>query len=137
MKTPEDLVAELKPHAVAASLNSYSPYSGFPVGAAVVDATGRIFAGCNVENASYGLTQCAERNALQAAIAAGVGPGAFEVMLVYTPGNQVHPPCGACRQVMHELMSADSKVISCCDGDDFKVWSRREHLPDPFDLVKA
>jgi cytidine deaminase len=136
MKKPEDLVAELKPHALKASLNSYSPYSGFPVGAAVSDAAGGIYAGCNVENASYGMTQCAERNALQTAIAAGVPPGSFEVMLIYTPGEQAHPPCGACRQVMHELMCADSMVISCCDGDDSKVWSRREHLPDPFSLNK-
>jgi len=53
-------------------------------------------------------------------------------LLIYTPGDTAHPPCGACRQVMHELMAADSLVISCCDGDESKTWTWSEYLPDPF-----
>ena len=86
-----------------------------------------------MENASFGLTQCAERAALTAAISDGVAPGSLETLLVYTPGKTAHPPCGACRQVMHELMSEDSLVISGCDGDETKTWTQSEYLPDPFD----
>ena len=132
MPLPEQILERLKPDAVAAANRSYSPYSQFPVGAAVVDGAGRVHAGCNVENASLGLTQCAERNALAAAIAAGVAPGSLRALLIYTPGPQAHVPCGACRQVMHELMAPDSLVVSCCDGDAVRSWRRQDYLPDPF-----
>jgi cytidine deaminase len=132
MNLPEETLQCLKPHAMDAACRSYSPYSRFPVGAAVVDEAGRIHAGCNVENASLGLTQCAERNALAAAIAAGATPGRLRTLLIYTPGSQAHVPCGACRQVMHELMAADSLVVSCCDGEAIRSWRREDYLPDPF-----
>ncbi len=122
----------LKIHAKNAAFQSYSPYSKFKVGAAVLGEEGEIFAGCNVENASYGLTQCAERNAISAAIAGGLRAGTLMSLVVYTPGEHVCPPCGACRQVMHEMMAEESQVISCCDGDIYKTWSRKEYLPDPF-----
>jgi len=128
----ENNVERLKKHAVSAAGNSYSPYSRFPVGAAVITGSGKIYAGCNVENASFGLTQCAERSALAAALAGGAEPGSFTALLIYTPGRKVHAPCGACRQVMHELMAEDSNVMSCCDGDELKSWSRLDYLPDPF-----
>ena len=132
MHEDNDLVGKLKKQAVKAARHAYSPYSRFPVGAAVVSLTGRIYSGCNVENASFGLTQCAERVALTAAIADGAAPGSLPTLVIYTPGARAHPPCGACRQVMHELMSPDSLVASCCDGDEVKVWRRSEHLPEPF-----
>jgi cytidine deaminase len=132
MTTAEETIAQLKPYAVRASLNSYAPYSRFRVGAALLDEKGVVYAGCNVENASYGLTQCAERNALNAAIAAGSQPGTLGPLLIYTPGDRVHPPCGACRQVMHELMPEHMPVISCCDSGDYQVWLREEHLPGAF-----
>ena len=122
----------LKRRAMEASRNAYAPYSRFPVGAAVMADDGTIYVGCNVENASFGLTQCAERSALTAAIAAGVPPGTLHTLLIYTPGGRIHPPCGACRQVMHELMSEDGTVVSSCDADEVRTWSRSEHLPDPF-----
>ena len=122
----------LRTHAQKAASHSYSPYSKFKVGAAVIGEKGEIFAGCNVENASYGLTQCAERNAISAAIAGGLRKGTLVSMVIYTPGEQVCPPCGACRQVMHEMMAEESQVISCCDGDGYKTWTRKEYLPDPF-----
>lgn len=130
---PEDeIVPRLKPRAVVAAEHAYAPYSRFRVGAAVLTEDGRIYAGCNVENASFGLTQCAERSALAAAVADGAAPGAFSVLVIYTPGKRAHPPCGACRQVMHELMSADSVVLSCCDGEDTRRWLHSEYLPEPF-----
>lgn len=128
---PEDF-ARLKAMAMEACGNAYSPYSRFSVGAAVIDADGHAFSGCNVENASYGMTQCAERNALGAAISGGSRVGTFVTLVIYTPGDILHPPCGACRQVMHELMAIESRVISCCDKDELRVWARDEHLPDAF-----
>jgi cytidine deaminase len=96
----------------AASANAWCPYRGFAVGAAVRAADGRVFAGCNVENASYGLTICAERNAVFQAVAAG----ARELLAValYTPTAQPATPCGACRQVMAEFGVRD--VL--CVGQD-------------------
>lgn len=131
-KVPAEILETLKAAAVQAAARSYAPYSGFPVGAAVMGDGESVHAGCNVENASFGLTQCAERAALTAAIADGAAPGSLQTLLIYTPGQRVHPPCGACRQVMHELMSADSVVVSCSDGPGIRIWSRSEHLPDPF-----
>jgi cytidine deaminase len=132
MKPLPEIVALLKSHAQNAAAQSYSPYSKFKVGAAVIGEEGEIFAGCNVENASYGLTQCAERNAISAAIAGGLRAGTLMSLVVYTPGEHVCPPCGACRQVMHEMMAEESKVIACCDGEIYKTWTRKEYLPDPF-----
>ena len=132
MKPLPEKVAMLKSHAQNAASQSYSPYSKFKVGAAVIGEEGEIFTGCNVENASYGLTQCAERNAIGAAIAGGLRAGTLLTLLVYTPGEQVCSPCGACRQVMHEMMAEESQVIACCDVDAYKTWTKKEYLPDPF-----
>ena len=114
----------------AASANAHCPYSRFAVGAAVRTADGRIYAGCNVENASFGLTICAERNAIFQAVAAG----AKEVVAiaVYTPTKRPVSPCGACRQVIAEFGAAD--VMSSCDGDTTKRWTAAELLPDGFGL---
>ena len=133
MSTPTDSdLSRLHEAAKRVAARSYSPYSGFPVGAAVLDSAGEIHSGCNVENASYGLAQCAERAALTAAIAEGAAAGSLQTLLIYTPGDTVYPPCGACRQVMRELMATNGTVVSCCDGPERKTWSHAEHLPDPF-----
>ncbi len=116
MKALPETVARLKSHAQNAAAQSYSPYSKFKVGAAVIGEDGAIFAGCNVENASYGLTQCAERNAISAAIAGGLSAGTLVTLVVYTSGEQAWPPCGACRQVMHEMMAEDSQVFRVAMG---------------------
>ena len=102
------------------------------MGAAVLTTDGRIHVGCNVENAAFGLTLCAERAALAAAVADGAMRGAVAALVIYTPGRRAHPPCGACRQVMHELMSDDSVLLSCCDSNDTLRWLHSEYLPDPF-----
>jgi cytidine deaminase len=132
MQADAELIARLRQRAVEAAARSYSPYSRFPVGAAVVSRSGAVYAGCNVENASFGLTQCAERAALTAAIAGGERPGDLVCLVLYIPGEERHPPCGACRQVMRELMSEDSLVCSFGDGDEYRAWRAGEYLPDPF-----
>lgn len=132
MNPGEKLVERLRKLAVDAAAHSYSPYSRFRVGAAVASSGGGTYSGCNVENASFGLTQCAERAALTAAIAAGEKPGDLTCLVLYIPGDRVHPPCGACRQVMRELMSEDSVVHSFCDTGEVRFWTAADYLPDPF-----
>ena len=127
-------VEKLYTRARLASDNAYSPYSGAKVGACVVDSDGNVYSGCNVENSSFGLTQCAERNALAAAIAAGMRPGAAHTLLIYATGFESLAPCGACRQVMSELLADDAMVISCHSETDYRSWSIAELLPDPFIL---
>ena len=127
-------VEELRKKARSASSKAYSPYSRVRVGAVAVNADGRMFSGCNVENASYGLTQCAERNAIGAAMAAGVKPGHLQTLLVYSDGFESLSPCGACRQVMSELMSADATVISCSGDKEPRYWKISDLMPDPFSL---
>jgi cytidine deaminase len=133
MSELDSVITKLKASAMKAAGNSHSPYSHFRVGAAVLGADGTVYPGCNVENASFGMTQCAERAAMTSAVANGAAPGSLASLLIYTPGETAHPPCGACRQVMHELMAKDALVISCCDSDQTKTWSGPEYLPDPFD----
>ena len=121
-----------------AASNAHNPYSQFHVGAALLTTGGQVFSGCNVENASYGLSCCAERTALFTAIAAGVKAGDVQAMAVYTPGECVVACCGACRQVMHELMAPEAQVILFCDGPQRIDHTTATLLPDAFtptDLV--
>jgi cytidine deaminase len=92
-------------------MRAYAPYSKFKVGAAVRARNGRIFAGCNVENAAYGLCNCAERTALFAAVAAGCKPRTFSHLLVIGDTPTPVAPCGACRQVMLELGGPELVVL--------------------------
>ena len=93
-------IRRLEKAARAAAKKSYSPYSEFPVGAAIVCGSGQVFTGCNVENASYGLCNCAERTAIFSA--AATGERVVTAVVVYTPTPTPSSPCGACRQVMLE-----------------------------------
>jgi len=108
----------LATRAAEASAAAYCPYSNFRVGTAVLAEDGRIFTGCNVENASYGLTVCAERNAVFAAVAAGVRRIVAVAVAANSPGRLrgTITPCGACRQVLVEFCDADAPVI--CAGLD-------------------
>ena len=108
---------ELLQRASASRLNAHAPYSHFQVGAALLSSDGRVFTGCNVENLSYGLTICAERNAVFAAVAAGVRE--FTAIAIVADTREPISPCGACRQVMAEF--GDFKVISATlDGKVFE-----------------
>lgn len=113
----------------AAARESYSPYSRFRVGAAVLTGSGRIFAGCNVENASYGLCNCAERTAIFTA--AATGERRIRAVVVYTPTPTPTLPCGACRQVINEF-GPDALVISICDSERRAETSLAALLPHAF-----
>lgn len=109
--------------------NSHSPYSQFPVAAAVLDETGQIYVGVNVENVSYGLTQCAERSAIGAAVSNGAK--SITAVVVYTPTQTPTPPCGVCRQVIREF-AADTSILCVCDSTDQIETSIDELLPLSF-----
>lgn len=126
-KSAPDL-AKLKRAAKAASAKAYAPYSGFRVGAAIWTDRG-MFTGANVENASYGLANCAERTAIFAAVAAGARK--LACVVVYTPTPRPTAPCGACRQVIHEF-GPQARVLSCCDGEDIVDTTIRALLPGAF-----
>lgn len=113
----------------AARARAYAPYSGYRVGAAVAVSDGSVFAAGNVENASYGLTICAERAAVFAAVAAG--HTSLRAVAVATEGPEPVAPCGACRQVLAEF-GRDVPVFSDC-GTARRKWSLGELLPAPFD----
>lgn len=133
----EAALASLWQAARLVSARAYSPHSGFQVGAAVLDEQGRVHRGCNVESDSYGLTQCAERNALGAAVAAGVRQGQMTALVIYVPGERPLPPCGACRQVMMELLAEDALVVSMCDSRQRISWRCGELMPDAFRMDQA
>lgn len=114
--------------ALAARTRAYAPYSRFAVGAAVQTKSGVIYSGCNVENASYGLTVCAERTALFQAIAAGERE--FSLLAVVADTPQPVAPCGACRQVMAEF-EVDTIVLANLAGD-VSVYRLEELLPAAF-----
>jgi cytidine deaminase len=98
--------------AEAAAAKAYAPYSHFPVGAALLLANGTLLQGCNVENASYGLTLCAERNVLAQWVAQGQAAPAVAVGLwAAKPAGHHLSPCGACRQVLAELLPAETPVV--------------------------
>lgn len=94
-------LSDLLAQARAAAEKAYAPYSGFRVGAALLCGDGNVFTGCNVENASYSLTICAERNALFQAVNAGMKE--FYAIAIYVDSDELFPPCGACRQVLAEF----------------------------------
>lgn len=113
-----------------AAAQAYAPYSKFPVGVAVLAKSGTIYTGCNVENASYGGTVCAERNAIAAAVVAGERQ--FLALMVYTPQQMLTPPCGICRQVIAEFFTPQAPVASCNHLQQQQQWTLGELLPAAF-----
>jgi len=113
-----------------AAASAYCPYSKFRVGAAVLSGSGAVFPGCNVENASYGLTICAERNAVFRMVASGERPE-VRAVLIYTPTPTPTAPCGACRQVLNEFGSS-CEVVCRCDGPDVIRTTLDKLLPSAF-----
>lgn len=125
----DEQLSELREGAVRAAANAWCPYSRFRVGAALLTEDNSVFAGCNVENASSGLTICAERNAVFQAVADG--QRAFKMIVVYTPTATSTTPCGACRQVLAEF-APDAEVICVSDGPDVLRSRVSELLPMSF-----
>ena len=125
---------ELTSRASDVRTRARAPYSGFAVGACVLTTEGRSFVGCNVESRSYGLTICAERHAVGAMIAA-VGPAArIRAVAIATDAAQPTPPCGACREVLHELAAPGCEVRSVTLSGPSRTWRLDELLPAPFEL---
>ena len=112
--------------------NAYAPYSKFHVGACALYESGNTYTGCNVENTSYGITLCAERNALSTAIAAGEKSKLFAIAIIALERNFC-PPCGACRQWIAEF-SKDAKVILKNDDGTLAILGIKELLPYTFVL---
>lgn len=133
----DDILDALTDAARNASSNAHVPYSRFPVGAALLVDDGDIYVGCNVENASFGLTNCAERSALFSAVADGAERGDFLALLIYTPGDKPYPPCGACRQVLSEFLLPETRVYSMCETGEMVAWSMERLLPDAFAMPET
>lgn len=110
---------------------AHAPYSNYKVGAALICTDGTIFKGCNIENASFGLTNCAERTALFSAVSAGKTE--FAAMAVATTGKPTPFPCGACRQVLSEFCDPDFP-IHVATADSYESTTLGELLPHAFDL---
>lgn len=119
----------LEKAARAAAKMAYSPYSRFPVGAAVLTESGKVFSGCNVENASYGLCNCAERTAVFTAVAAG--ERVMKAVMIYTPTKTPTSPCGACRQVINEF-GPQAIVVAICDTSQILETTLPALLPGAF-----
>lgn len=108
---------------------SYSPYSNFAVGAALLTKGGKVYRGCNIENAAYGAANCAERTALFSAIADGETE--FEAIAIVSSSGQFTYPCGICRQVIAELMP-EGRIICSNDENETHIFTVDEILPHSF-----
>jgi len=124
----QSIVNKLFEEALKVREKAYAPYSKYKVGAAVLTTDDEIIAGCNVENASYGLTICAERNAIFSAVARGKTD--FKSILIVAEGNSLAKPCGACRQVMNEF--GDFDVYLANTKGDIEKTTVSELLPKSF-----
>lgn len=123
--------------AIKAREFAYTPYSKFKVGAALLSTDGQVYHGCNIENAAYGMCNCAERTALFKAYSDGVTK--FQSMAVVADTDRPVPPCGACRQVISELCDPDMEVVLTNLKGDIEKITVKELLPGAFspkDLLK-
>lgn len=115
---------------------SYVPYSNFHVGAALLTSEGEIYTGCNIENAAYGPSNCAERTAIFKAVSEGKKN--FEAIAVVGGKNgkieDFCPPCGVCRQVLAEFCKKDFKIILAKSTDEYKIMTLEQLLPESFSL---
>lgn len=119
-----------------AAANAYAPYSGFTVGAALLTDSGRVFLGCNIENAAFSPTNCAERTAFFKAVSEGER-GFSSIAVVGGKGgvfDEICPPCGVCRQVMKEFCGPDFRIVLGTDRGDVKVFTLAELLPQGFSI---
>ena len=124
-----ELMLDLIQQAQSAYRQAYVPYSHYPVGSAVLFSSGKIYSGCNVENASYGLTVCAERNAIFQAVAQGERD--LKGIAIAVPTEAFPSPCGACRQVIREF-TLDCPVILINGTGQTRLTSLQKLLPESF-----
>lgn len=128
--------AHLMQQAALALQHAHAPYSGFRVGAALLSDSGQVFLGCNVENASYGLSMCAERAAVLAAVAAG--QRSFTALAITSDAPPRPYPCGACRQVLAEFCPPDFPILVCDSGAAAPEWlTLGGLLPKAFKLPES
>ncbi len=120
--------------AIEARQNSYSPYSNFAVGAALLSADGDLYTGANIENASYGLAVCAERTAIFKAVSEGVDKFTAMAVACDTDTFDNAFPCGACRQVMAEFADDETDIIVSLKSGEYRVYKLRDLLPHAFRL---
>ncbi len=115
--------------------NAYAPYSGFRVGAAVMCNSGKVYTGCNVENASYGLSMCAERVAIYKAVSDGEKH--IEAIAIVTDTDEPASPCGACLQIIAEFsQGSDPEIITSNLNLEYETKRLSDYLPKPFYLRK-
>jgi cytidine deaminase len=131
------LAADLQQRAIAAAHNAYAPYSNFRVGAAVLLTSGHIVIGCNVENASYRLTVCAEQNAIAAAVALHGPQIRIRAIAVANLNDTASQPCGACRQTIHEFSTPDTIVFFPGEKSAIAQATIAELLPAAFLLQNS
>ena len=122
---------ELIAQAFEAMKNAYAPYSNYHVGAAILTTDGKIFFGANIENASYGATNCAERSAVFSAYSNGYRKDTIEALAIVSDGERIAAPCGICRQVLCELLKGDTPIY-LSNGKDETVTNINELLPMQF-----
>ncbi len=126
--TYEEMIKKAK----EASSKAYAPYSKFKVGACVLAESGNTYVGCNFENSSYGMTICAERNAVGNAIVNGELK--IRAVAIYSPNMDNCTPCGACRQVLNEFKSKNGLDVIVKINDKIKIYTLEELLPETFNL---
>lgn len=129
-------INELIKNAIEGRKNSYSPYSHFKVGSAVLLKNGKYYLGCNIENVSYGLCNCAERTALFKVISDGYNKDDIVAMAVVADTKDPCSPCGSCRQVMAELLYPDTPIILANINYDYKETNIKELLPYSFEEIE-
>ena len=129
MLSKEELIEE----AFKAMKNAYAPYSNYHVGACIKMKDGNTFKGANIENASFGATNCAERTAVFAAYANGYRKDDIEAIAIVSDGEKIAAPCGICRQVLNELLNKDTPII-LSNGKDYLETNIKELLPMSFEI---
>lgn len=126
----ENIKNKMFKKALAAQKNAYVPYSKFPLGAAVLTEDGEIYSGVNIENASFSLTNCAERSAIFTAVSAGKKK--IKALLIVSSTKKPVTPCGACRQVIKEFADGDIEVIMMTEAGQEMTMTSSELLPGAF-----
>ncbi|MDO4774843.1 MAG: cytidine deaminase [Aerococcaceae bacterium] len=131
----EEQVQQLMQAARDVLKNSYSPYSNFPVGSALLMADGEIITGVNVENVSFGVTNCAERSAVFAAVSRGYRPKSIKAVAVAGKTEAFLPPCSVCRQVLVEFCEPDTPVYLTREDGEILTTNVRELVPFAFEAL--